>query len=193
MSECVDAGNSTFLPSDSADLDMDSNSNEPLPRDLDLKPRSAFDIPDMGAYDFQSTCPEDIFPANSASRCGDGDGTVGPGDLSELLVNWGSCQGCCADLFPTPANGGGDGTVGAGDLAELYANYGNCGGESFDGGEGGDETGGSDSAQVAAMMAALETAGFDSVDSFLEWSQTATDNDINQIGYLLQTIIESLI
>ena len=64
-----------------------------------------------------STCEADMFPE------GGGDGTVGPGDLGELLANWGSCPGCSADLFPAS---NGDGDVGPGDLAELLASWGPC-------------------------------------------------------------------
>jgi hypothetical protein len=54
-----------------------------------------------------------------------GDGTVGPADLADLLAQWGSCPPpevgqCTADISPAPH---GDGTVGPGDLAELLANW----------------------------------------------------------------------
>jgi hypothetical protein len=55
-----------------------------------------------------------------------GDGVVGPGDLAELLAQWGRCPppdegDCTADIAPQPD---GDGSVGPADLAELLANWG---------------------------------------------------------------------
>jgi hypothetical protein len=63
-------------------------------------------------------CTADLFPV------GEGDGIVSPGDLAELLANWGPCLGCDADIFP-PSSGG-DGVVSPGDLAELLAQWGSC-------------------------------------------------------------------
>ena len=56
----------------------------------------------------------------------DGDDEVGPGDLAQLLAQWGACPApesgdCTADIAPQPV---GDGVVGAADLAELLANWG---------------------------------------------------------------------
>ena len=51
----------------------------------------------------------------------DDSGDVGPGDLGELLANWGKCPGCVADLNA-------DDNVGAPDLGELLANWGPVGG-----------------------------------------------------------------
>ena len=76
----------------------------------------AIDLPG----DPPSLCPADIFPTLR------GDGVVGPGDLGELLSQWGSCsdkRNCSADLFPTI---GGDDIVGPGDLGELLAQWGLC-------------------------------------------------------------------
>ncbi len=60
-------------------------------------------------------CPPDL----------NGDGEVGPVDLSTLLVAWGPCLGCPADL-------NGDGEVGPVDLSTLLVAWGPCG---FDYGE----------------------------------------------------------
>jgi len=61
---CIDAGNNSAVPPDSADLDSDGDTNEPIPWDLSGKPRfiddpATFDggsgrppIVDMGAYEF---------------------------------------------------------------------------------------------------------------------------------------------
>jgi hypothetical protein len=63
-------------------------------------------------------CASDLFPV------GKPDGTVGPGDLGQLLSNWGDCPSPCpADLFPV---GKPDGTVGPGDLGQLLSTWGQC-------------------------------------------------------------------
>jgi CxxC motif-containing protein (DUF1111 family) len=65
-------------------------------------------------------CLADIAPV------GNPDGTVGAGDLGELLAAWGNCPtkgSCIADIAPV---GRPDGIVGAGDLGELLANWGQC-------------------------------------------------------------------
>ena len=65
-------------------------------------------------------CPADIAPTGSP------DGSVGAGDLGELLANWGDCPAkgpCLADIAPAGAP---DGIVGAADLGELLANWGQC-------------------------------------------------------------------
>jgi hypothetical protein len=62
-------------------------------------------------------CQADLFPQGS------GDGDVGPGDLGQLLSQWGPCPGCCEDLFPVNAP---DGVVGPGDLAQLLSQWGPC-------------------------------------------------------------------
>jgi DNA-binding beta-propeller fold protein YncE len=70
-------------------------------------------------------CAADLVPP------GGGDFTVGPGDLAELLAQWGDCpppslQGgaCPADIAPPKSP---DGVVGPADLAELLAHWGACG------------------------------------------------------------------
>jgi hypothetical protein len=65
----------------------------------------------------QQFCDEDLFPVNNP------DGTVGPGDLGQLLSQWGPCPGCDEDIFPVNA---GDGTVGPGDLGQLLSQWGQC-------------------------------------------------------------------
>jgi predicted outer membrane repeat protein len=57
-SPCIDVGDNTSVPADTADLDNDDNTVEPLPFDLDDHPRMADGdcndtvIVDMGAYEF---------------------------------------------------------------------------------------------------------------------------------------------
>jgi hypothetical protein len=110
-SPCIDAADNGAVPADATDLDG-------LPRFIDdpLTPDTgAGDCPmvDMGAYEFQdgttTCCPADF----------DGDGTVGPADLAELLGSWGPCEGCPVDLD-------GNGQVGPFDLALLLGNWGLC-------------------------------------------------------------------
>lgn len=63
-------------------------------------------------------CPADLFPP------GAGDGTIGPGDLGQLLSKWGPCAPPCAeDIAPVGAP---DGTVGPADLAQLLSQWGQC-------------------------------------------------------------------
>lgn len=115
-SPCIDAGDNAAVPADTADLDEDGDTDEPIPVDLDGNPRivdgdgNDTAVVDMGAYEFQgSPCPADF----------NGDETVGAEDLSQLLGSWGPCPGCPADLD-------GDGNVGAFDLAMLLGDWGPC-------------------------------------------------------------------
>ena len=79
-SQCVDAGNNTLVPTDSADLDKDRNTTEPVPYDLDCNQRfvDVIEIPDtgvgpapivdMGAYEVQRSLKVD----HNAAAGGDG-------------------------------------------------------------------------------------------------------------------------
>jgi hypothetical protein len=70
------------------------------------------------------SCPADIFPQATG-----GDGVIGPGDLAQLLAQWGNCPGsglCSGDISPTFAAGGGDGVVGPADLAQMLSTWGIC-------------------------------------------------------------------
>ena len=141
-SDCIDAGDTSTIQNaayeDVFDLNNNADDTEATP-DLDLDCRVAGEDVDMGAYEFQTEsrppCPADLFPVVG------GDASVGPGDLGELLSNWGACGAPCpSDIFPVGAPSG---TVGAGDLGELLANWGmcprvDCGAEELGGGgEGG--------------------------------------------------------
>jgi parallel beta-helix repeat protein len=52
-SPCIDAGDTTALPADTADLDGDTNTTEDIPHDLDGSPRVVGSEVDMGAYEVQ--------------------------------------------------------------------------------------------------------------------------------------------
>ncbi|MGB2987613.1 MAG: hypothetical protein WBE26_17240, partial [Phycisphaerae bacterium] len=51
-SPCRDTGNDESLPADTADIDWDANTAQPLPNDLDLKPRVSGNSVDMGACEW---------------------------------------------------------------------------------------------------------------------------------------------
>ncbi len=129
-SPCIDAGDNTAVPADTADLDEDGDTDEPIPVDLDGNPRSVDDpstpdcqqfpedcgdcpVVDMGAYEFQ----EGVTDCCSADL--NGDGVVGAADLAELLGAWGPNPGHPADL-------NGDDIVNAADLAQLLGAWGGC-------------------------------------------------------------------
>ncbi len=122
-SPCIDAADNTAVSPDTADLDNDGDTAEPIPFDLDGNPRFVDDpdtpdtgnpdginpLVDMGAYEFQLACPWDL----------DGNGTVGILDLLALLAAWGSDPG-------GPPDFDGDFTVDILDLLTLLANWGPC-------------------------------------------------------------------
>ena len=55
-SPCKDKGQNASLPQDVGDINMEGNTAEVLPKDLDLKPRIHGDSVDMGAFEWH---PED--------------------------------------------------------------------------------------------------------------------------------------
>ena len=63
-----------------------------------------------GSVSPPQACPADL----------NGDGSVGPADLAQLLASWGVCPGNC------PADFNSDGQVGPADLAALLAAWGPC-------------------------------------------------------------------
>jgi len=123
-SPCIDAGDNTAVPSDTADLDGDGDTTERTPLDLDGNPRFVDDpltddtgvadppdyleIVDMGAFEFQA-CIGDL----------DGDGEVGLSDLALLLSNYGQWG-----MGPEDGDLTGDTYVGLDDLAMLLSVYG---------------------------------------------------------------------
>ncbi|MHC4474523.1 MAG: right-handed parallel beta-helix repeat-containing protein [Planctomycetota bacterium] len=118
-SPCIDAGDNNSVPADTADLDGDGNTVEPIPFDVGGLPRFVDDlcagdtgnpgtlgppVVDMGAYEF---LPADI----------DGSGAVDLRDLCEFALHWresgcGRCGG---------ANMTCEGDVDWNDLRELCA------------------------------------------------------------------------
>ncbi|MHC4533346.1 MAG: right-handed parallel beta-helix repeat-containing protein [Planctomycetota bacterium] len=59
-SPCINAGSNAALPPDTADLDGDGDTTEPIPLDLDGNARIFNGVVDMGAYELQ-TLPEVTF------------------------------------------------------------------------------------------------------------------------------------
>jgi len=54
-SPCIDTGSNAALPPDTADLDGDGDTTEPIPLDLDGNARIFNGVVDMGAYELQET------------------------------------------------------------------------------------------------------------------------------------------
>jgi len=95
---CIDAGDNTAVPPDANDIDGDGNKTEPIPVDLDGKPRFSDDpetddtgngtppIVDMGAYEFQG------ISLITGDFCGEGsdqpDGYVDYWDLLYFAQRW---------------------------------------------------------------------------------------------------------
>ena len=84
-SPCIDAGNTTLLPSTVA-TDLLG-----LARAVNVKPLAtgigAFGyVIDMGAFEFPAAAPPSTCPGDL-----DGDGAIGAGDLATLLGGWGFC------------------------------------------------------------------------------------------------------
>ena len=52
-SPCINAGDNTAVPFDTADLDGDGDINEPVPFDLDSNPRITGERVDIGAYEYE--------------------------------------------------------------------------------------------------------------------------------------------
>ena len=136
-SPCIDAADSTAVPSDTTDLDDDGDTDEPIPFDLDGNPRFVNDLDtqdtgvseggcpvvDMGTYEHQEgteeCCPADL----------SGDGVVEAFDLGILLGGWGPCPEPCKEGDPEdtcPADLSGDCVVEAFDLAILLGAWGPC-------------------------------------------------------------------
>jgi hypothetical protein len=152
-SPCINAGSNSLLPADDADLDGDSGTAEPLPRDLDIDRRVKAGVVDMGAFEFG--CLEDL---NS-------DCAINGTDLAVLLAAWtgtGTYSPCPPSLS---ADFNEDCRVNGSDLAVLLAAWGGC-----DCPGGVAEGGGGES--IAAASEAV------SVDDLLEWAMQATESEL---------------
>ncbi len=68
-SPCINAGANGALPFDAADLDGNGDAAEPIPTDLDRRPRVRRGVVDIGAYEFQRPPPR----GTPADRNDDGD------------------------------------------------------------------------------------------------------------------------
>ncbi|MHC4160183.1 MAG: right-handed parallel beta-helix repeat-containing protein, partial [Planctomycetota bacterium] len=114
-SPCIDVGDNNAVGPDTNDIDNDSNTTEPLPWDLDGRPRFAdgdcntTDIVDMGAYEFTYAYIGDF-----AGGC-----DVDLTDFSILADYWLTDE-LLVDIAPTPA---GDGIVDERDLAIFVDNW----------------------------------------------------------------------
>jgi hypothetical protein len=115
-SPCRDAGSNDALPADTYDLDGDGNTAEQLSRDLDLLRRKVNGIVDMGAYEWQHACAPDIAPSSPGVA---GDGIVDVDDLVAVILGWGACDQCVADI-------NGDDVVDVDDLVLVILSWGPC-------------------------------------------------------------------
>ena len=120
-SPCLNNGDPTGLPLDSADLDGDGISNEVLPLDLALSTRQVHptNCIDVGAYENQTeSCIGDLTSSGGTGP----DGAVDAIDLGFLLGRWGTAGGL-SDLAPNEC---GDGVVNGADLTVLLEHWGQC-------------------------------------------------------------------
>lgn len=104
-SPCKDAGDQQLTPADTEDVDDDGSFTELTP-DLDSFDRLIDLEVDMGAYEFQGTCPADIT----------GDGIVDVDDLLIVLGAWGTPEG---DIT-------GDQNTDVDDLLLILSSWGPC-------------------------------------------------------------------
>lgn len=101
-SPCIDAGDNTLLPADDFDLDGDGNVVEPLPIDLDGRPRVYGPQVDVGAYEFVPSVAGDF----------SGDGIVNVEDINPFILALTNptayaAQHLYADLLVLDPNGDG--------------------------------------------------------------------------------------
>jgi hypothetical protein len=113
-SPAIDAGDNSFLPNDEFDIDVDSDTAEPLPLDLDNEARIVNEIVDLGAYEFDGKpeCTADITPKG-------GDGEVNVDDLLLVINNWNATG-------DNPADVTGNGIVDVDDLLAVINAWGSC-------------------------------------------------------------------
>ncbi|MCK4658281.1 MAG: hypothetical protein KAV82_02060, partial [Phycisphaerae bacterium] len=153
-SPCVDVADTAALPADTADLDGDGDTAEPLPLDLDENPRVINYVVDMGAYEnttggcdgclIDTVCYSngDPNPANQCQYCDTGQSTsswtnrsngYACGDQSNTgCDNPNTCDGngTCLDNFE-PDTTECRAAVGDCDVAETCDGVGNCPADEF--------------------------------------------------------------
>ena len=95
-SPCIDVGDNDSVPADTADLDGDGNTTEPIPFDLDGNPRILGNVVDMGAYEDEN--PEHtlmiLSTANgSVSEPGEGNFQYPHGTVVAIVAEADPCCG----------------------------------------------------------------------------------------------------
>ncbi|MBN1257388.1 MAG: hypothetical protein JXA52_06745 [Planctomycetes bacterium] len=111
LSPCIDAGDDSALPQDTADLDNDGDTTEDIPLDIIGFKRVLGSMVDMGAYEI-NTLPGDI----------DGNDTVDLGDFLLLRIAFGSNP--TKPNWNPAADINNDGGVNLGDFFILRTHYG---------------------------------------------------------------------
>ena len=110
-SPAINAGDAALLSEDTADLDGDNDTTEPIPVDVDGTERVLGGQIDLGALEFFVESDGDVT----------GDGTVNSADLDFIRANWGT-QVTAWDVALGDLSG--DGVLGQADLEVIAANWG---------------------------------------------------------------------
>jgi len=121
LSPCLNNGDAGEMPSDSYDIDSDSDTSEALPdHQMANRQVNPSDCIDVGATENQvaGSCLGDITGGTNDEP----DGDVGDPDLDLVLDAWGT-PGGVVDVHPTPC---GNGTVNVDDLLLIINNWGSC-------------------------------------------------------------------
>jgi len=155
-SPAINAGSDVAVPDDIGDLNQDDDPDETTPVDLDLQERFVGDV-DIGAFEF-TPCPGNL----------DSEEGVDSGDLAVLLGAWGNPG--CGGAIPCTSDLNHDSAVDSADSAILLGLYGECS-ESFGGGD-----------DLADL---LVTLGFECVEDFIAWLNTASDVEISELATFL--------
>ncbi len=123
-SPCIDAGDNTAVPADTADVDDDLDTTEPTPLDHDGNPRFVDDAcrDDTGSAGPPGV-PVDMGASESQTSSCDlnSDGSVDVADLLIMLGVWGPCPDPCPPSCAADVNN--DCAVSVTDLLVLLANW----------------------------------------------------------------------